>query len=74
MENYKYNCSTFEYLKMESGLIPVPNDSKNTYIVNPVEVGDKGIADNKIYEYNGSEWVYLKDFDFGEDLLNDTKI
>ena len=52
---------------MESGLIPVPTDSVATYIVNPVEVGDKGVAGNKVYEYDGSDWVYIEDIEEFED-------
>ena len=64
---YKYNCLNLNYLKMESGLIPVPTDSVATYIVNPVEVGDKGVAGNKVYEYDGSDWVYIEDIEEFED-------
>ena len=55
--DYKYNCSSLYYLKMESGLIPVPENSKSTYIVVQPEEGDIGIADNSIYQYINDEWI-----------------
>ena len=55
--DYKYNCSSLYYLKMESGLIAVPDDSKDTYIVVQPEEGDLGIADNIIYQYTNGQWV-----------------
>lgn len=62
MTDYKYICSTLEYLKMESGLIPVPNDSVDTYIVNPAVEGDIGLVEfNKEYRYNGSDWEFVKE-------------
>ena len=61
--DYKYNCSSLYYLKMESGLIPVPENSKSTYIVVKPEEGDFGIVDNSIYQYTNSEWI-----DTGEKL------
>lgn len=55
--DYKYNCSSLHYLKMESGLITVPDDSKDTYIVVQPEEGDLGVADNVIYQYTNGQWV-----------------
>ena len=54
--DYKYNCSSLYYLKMESGLIPVPENSKSTYIVVLPEEGDIGVADNVIYQYIDGQW------------------
>ena len=55
MQEYKYNCSTFEYLQMESGLIPPPADSPD-YIIIPAEEDDKAIAGDKIYEFKYKKW------------------
>lgn len=71
---YKYECINLEYLQMESGLKPVPADSADTYIVKPVETGDKGIAGDKIYEYNGSDWVYIEDYDIFGGVDDDIEI
>lgn len=56
--DYKYNCSSLYYLNMESGLIPVPEDSVRSYIVKTPEEGDLGKIYNNIYEFNGSSWTY----------------
>ena len=61
--DYKYNCSSLYYLNMESGLIPVPENSKSTYIVVLPEEGDIGVADDSIYQYTNGEWI-----DTGEKL------
>ena len=71
-EDYKYNCSTLDYLRMESGLIPVPEDSKDTYIVIPAKIDDLGIVGDKVYIFNGSDWEYFSDYedDFSAEVMN----
>ena len=69
---YKYYCSTLDYLKMESGLIPVPEDSVETFIVTLPEKGDLGRVEDKIYKFTGKYWRYSKDFT--EEDLDDTEI
>lgn len=59
---YKYNCINEYYLNMESGLIPVPDDSKDTYIVvSPIE-GDKALVDNtKEYKFTRGKWKFVRE-------------
>ena len=73
MTDYKYNCSTLEYLRLESGLIPVPDDSVDTYIVVQPETGDIGLVEfNKEYRFNGSDWEFVREVE--EDFDNDFEI
>ena len=54
---YQYECTTFEYLKMESGLSPVPEDSVDTYIVRAPEKGDLALVGEDIYKFATKRWV-----------------
>lgn len=65
--DYKYDCSTLEYLKIESGLKEVPQDSIDTFIVIPAKDGDIGIGGDKVYKFTNNKWVEIGDFIRGED-------
>lgn len=59
---YKYNCINEYYLNMESGLIPVPDDSKDTYIVVEPVKGDLALVDNtKEYKFTRGKWKFVRE-------------
>lgn len=61
---YKYNCISEYYLNMESGLIPVPDDSKDTYIVVEPVKGDLALVDNtKEYKFTRGKWKFVREVD-----------
>ena len=66
---YKYDCLNLEYLKMESGLVEVPEDSKDSFAVVTPEKGDLGIArtESKIYKFTGRYWKSVRDYVLGEE-------
>ena len=47
--DFKYNCYIPYYLEMESGIIPVPENSKDKYIVIKVFTGRRGLWHLNLY-------------------------
>lgn len=56
--DFKYNCYIPYYLEMESGIIPVPKNSKDGYIVVEPQEGDKALIGPDIYIYQDGKWIY----------------
>lgn len=66
---YKYNCINECYLNMESGLIPVPDDSKDTYIVVEPFEGDLGLVDNtQEYIFSNGKWEFVREVDINDSI------
>jgi len=66
---YKYNCISEYYLNMESGLIPVPDDSKDTYIVVEPVKGDLGLVDNtQEYIFSNGKWEFVREVDVNDGI------
>lgn len=56
MKNYIDCCLTLEILKQDSGLLPKPTESWNTFTP---QIGDIAFVDEdkSEYEFNGTKWI-----------------
>ena len=56
MKNYVDCCRTLEILKQDSGLLPKPTESWNTFTPHIGDIAFVG-EDKSEYEFNGTEWI-----------------
>ena len=58
MNNFVDSCLTLEILKQDSGLLPKPNESWNTFVP---AIGDIAHVDedNSDYQFDGKDWIKL---------------